>query len=135
MAAVSVLLVLDDADEAYMYSVGLELRGFDCATVTTRSAPAAPGASVDVVVVDDGAETAGPAWDTLQRYCELPAGPPVVLLTAFVRSDRTTRDKLARIGCAAFVAKPCPPDRLASILWRVLAGERGIEETAADEDS
>lgn len=53
---------------------------------------------------------------------------PLVLVSASVREDGATRARARRLGCAAFVAKPCLPEQLAAVVRRVVAGESRIEE-------
>ena len=126
MGTPKVLLVIDDHDEAEMYAHGLTPE-FEVKVVPTDADPT--GDRVDLIVADDGGETSGPAWQVLERFCASEDSPPTVLLTAHIRADRAVRARLTRIGCAAFVAKPCTPMGLASVLHRVLRGERGIEQT------
>ena len=124
-----VLLVIDDRDEAEMYAHGLTP---DFEVKVVPSDADLRGHHVDLIVTDDGGETYGPAWQVLERFCASENWPPTVLLTAHIRADRAVRERVARIGCAAFVAKPCTPTALARVLHRVLCGERGIEETRAE---
>ena len=54
---------------------------------------------------------------------------PVVVLTAAIRPDGANRQMARQMpNCASFVAKPCDPWLLVSVIERVLAGERAIEE-------
>jgi CheY-like chemotaxis protein len=67
------------------------------------------------------------AWAFIQRLASDVPTIPVILLTAMVRPDRSNRLKARRLGCAAFVAKPCSPARLVDVVLRVERGERGLE--------
>jgi AmiR/NasT family two-component response regulator len=64
-------------------------------------------------------------WGVCQRMCALlePA-TPLIVLTGWI--DGEARRIADDIGCAAFVAKPAPPERLLAVLQRARSGERGI---------
>jgi CheY-like chemotaxis protein len=127
-----VLLCNLAGDDLDMYRLGLEADGFQVESVSPApdSVPA-PAHPTDIVVLDlqpihDGI-TARLPWELvplIRRWCR---DVPVVLLTAYVRPDAATRSRARHETLAAFVAKPCPPGALASILRAVLRGERGIE--------
>ena len=79
--------------------------------------------SVGAVIVD----VANPPvdWAVCHRMRELlEPGAPLIVLTGWIDSD--ARRIADDIGCAAFVAKPAPPERLLAVLQRARAGERGI---------
>jgi two-component system, cell cycle response regulator DivK len=120
--------VLNDADEALMYALALERVGFIATWRDSRTFTMEEYAAADVMVVNDGGAEIGPMWEVLEQVCGLDSTRPVIVLSAYVRADRETRERAAGLGCAAFVAKPCTPDRLLAIVRRVLAGERGLEE-------
>jgi DNA-binding NtrC family response regulator len=68
-----------------------------------------------------------PQWDEWLRITGTRDGkPPVVVLTGWVAQDGRFRRRAFALGCAAFVAKPCHPRVLVSVLRRVLDGERHI---------
>jgi len=79
--------------------------------------------SVGAVIVD----VANPSvdWAVCHRMRELlEPGAPLIVLTGWIDSD--ARRIADDIGCAAFVAKPAPPERLLAVLQRARAGERDI---------
>jgi DNA-binding response OmpR family regulator len=81
---------------------------------------------VAVVLVDVLAESEWRECAALVAEDAL-AGVPVVVLTGWVSADGHFRDLTAAIGCAAFIAKPCPAEVVVRIVEQVRRGERGIE--------
>lgn len=65
-------------------------------------------------------------WDDCACIGQAAGSPPVVVMTGWVASDGSFRQRAFDSGCAAFVSKPCHPRVLACILRRVLDGERRI---------
>lgn len=123
-----VLFVYQSDDDADLYTVGLSMAGIEVTAVTpVQAVMAASVRAVDAVVISCSLED-----ETGWRVCRLlhtvtAPDTPLVLLTAWVREDGLYRSRAREVGCAAFVAKPCTPERLATVIERVCAGERGIE--------
>ena len=116
-----ILLVDDDADTLEMYELGLSAGGFSPTGIRDGTSVARHVDTVrpDAVVTDLQLHgTTG--WGVMKSLKEHAAGRgiPVVLLTGHSNPDI---DRQAReLGCAAVLTKPCSPDDLASVLWRVL---------------
>jgi CheY-like chemotaxis protein len=113
-----VLVVDDDADTREMYAEFLGDCGFG--VVQARDGLAALDAvqavHPDVVVTD----AQMPGMDGLELARELAAsGSPLPVIFITGRTDLT--DAIERGGCAAVLAKPCPPQALAEIVHAVLA--------------
>ena len=117
-----ILLVDDDADTLEMYQVGLAVAGFttlgarDGASVARQLDAARP----DAIVTDLQLHGVN-GWEVMQALKRQGWGPaiPVILLTGYSSPDV---DRQAReFGCAAVLTKPCIPDDLATVLWRVLS--------------
>ena len=116
-----VLLVDDDADTLEMYEIALSGAGF--VTVGTREATSV-GLQLDTVhpdvVVTDLQLHGATGWNVMQSLKDHGGGEiPVVLLTGYSSEeiDRQAQD----LGCVAVLTKPCTPDELGVVLWRVLA--------------
>jgi DNA-binding response OmpR family regulator len=80
----------------------------------------------DIVLMD---VTKFEQWNDCGCLGRLEAAPPVVVLTGWVAGDGRFRRRAFDAGCAAFVAKPCHPRVLVTVLRRVLDGERHIALT------
>ena len=126
---VRVLLVSDNEDERELYESGLPLLGFSVESATRLEDLQArlAGTTADILLLnlrlgDD--ET----WRLLEEIrCGESLGVPGVVLTGSVRGDAANRVRARVGGCAAFVAKPCTPEALASVLRAVHAGARALE--------
>ena len=66
------------------------------------------------------------AWALAERLVPTTS---VIILTSLIRPDRANRQAARRLGCAAFIAKPCSPRQLLDVVHRVQHGERGLEIT------
>jgi DNA-binding NtrC family response regulator len=129
MAGAPFLIVSDDIDiqDAYVYFLRR-------ARIAAVSAPSADGALsfvretppravlYDVITASDWV-----ACGELRAH--LPTPSPMVVLTAWVSPDRVWREQARRIGCVAFLAKPCDPQTVLETLIRATAGEPWIEHT------
>jgi DNA-binding response OmpR family regulator len=134
---IATLLIADSDEDLDLYSVGLLACGIEV-TATRTADDGTFIASVphfDAIVLSVVAPH-GVGWEGCERLRSHSAtsGLPLVVLSASVRADRANRDRARRLGCAAFVAKPCTPERLAFIIRRVLAGERAIEDLGCGTD-
>jgi CheY-like chemotaxis protein len=113
-----VLVVDDDADTREMYAEFLGICGFGVVQAHDGHAAldAVHATHPDVVVTD----AQMPGMDGLELARELAAsGSPLPVIFITGRTDLT--DALERGGCAAVLAKPCPPQALADIVHAVLA--------------
>jgi DNA-binding response OmpR family regulator len=125
MSQARVLLVSVDPDVRALYT---EWFARTANLVTTCSAsfdearPVLDQGGADVVLVD---LLRSAQWD---EWLPNRGGdsPPVVVLTGWVADDGRFRRRAFGLGCAAFVAKPCHPRVLVTVLRRVLDGERHI---------
>lgn len=126
MAQARVLLVSVDPDARALYT---EWFARTANLVTTCSASLAEAQPIldergaDVVLVD---LTRPAQWSEWSLCGWADDGPPVVVLTGWVAGDGRFRRRAFGLGCAAFVAKPCHPRVLVTVLRRVLDGERHI---------
>jgi CheY-like chemotaxis protein len=116
-----VALVVDDvAENRDLYTVGLGASDFEVHTASNGSDGIAKAIALrpDVIVLDfampvmDGGETARRlAADERTRAI------PIVMLSAF--AEHVPRE--VRLGCAAFLAKPCLAEDLAALLQLIVA--------------
>ncbi|MBA3887957.1 MAG: response regulator [Acidobacteria bacterium] len=128
MRSPTVLLVGDNQDEREMYEASLPLLSFvvhsidNLANVRSALEQHNPAVLVLNLRLDDEM-----TWTLLEEArCGSAFSVPGVLLTGSVRGDAANRVRARANGCAAFVAKPCPPDALAAVLHAVLAGARDL---------
>ena len=117
-----VLLVDDEPDQVEMYTLGLELAGFDVISALngTEGIRLAMQSLPDAVVLDIRLPDIM-GWDVCAT---LKADPrtkhiPVVILTA--AATATLPQQVSASGCAAYLLKPCFPDQLARQVRQVLA--------------
>lgn len=115
-----VLVVDDDADTRELYTVGLAGLGFHVETARDGVEGVARAITLepDVIVLD----FAMPTMDGGQAALLLAEDPrtrgiPILMLSAF--ADLIPRD--VRLGCAAFLAKPCTPQDLGALLHLIIA--------------
>ncbi len=66
-------------------------------------------------------------WLFIEQVRNRQPGIPIVILTSLVRPDGANRARARRLGCAAFVGKPCGLNVLVDVVVRVVRGERGLE--------
>jgi CheY-like chemotaxis protein len=115
-----VLVVDDDSDTREMYAEFLGDCGFGVVQARDGAAAldAAQAVHPDVVVTD----AQMPGMDGLELARELAASgsPPAVI---FITGRTDLLATMERGGCAAILAKPCPPQALADIVRAVLAAE------------
>ncbi len=116
-----VLIAEGHADTRELYALGLSAMGFDVVVAHdwTDGVRRAWEIHPDVIVTDlpipqdDG----WPFLSDLKRHPRT-RDIPVVAVTGYVQPS--LRERALRDGCAAFFAKPCAPDDLATELRRVL---------------
>jgi CheY-like chemotaxis protein len=114
------VLVVDDVEDTReMYARALRAAGFRAieARDGREAIDTATAALPDVVVMD----YAMPRMDGAEATRRLAGHPrtdhiPVIIISAY--ADEVPRD--VRLGCAAFLPKPCAPDRLVALLPLVL---------------
>lgn len=76
-------------------------------------------------------------WESLAAFrCEIEPWIPVVVVSSCVAADRKYRLLARRMGCAAFVAKPCSPSIVVRAVERAVngGGWTEYEEEPADQD-
>jgi CheY-like chemotaxis protein len=123
-----VLLVTDTDEERDLYSSSLPMYGFrvSCVDAVEEVRDAVQMLRPDLIVLNIrlGAES---TWEVLEQIrCGSALDVPGVLVTGSIRPDAANRLRASASGCAAFVATPCTPAALATILRSVLSGERGL---------
>jgi len=119
-----VVLVEPEADSRQMYSGFLGHRGFLPVPVSTASDALLVGHQADVIITGillpgamDGVELIGRL-----RSAERTARVPIIVLTEC--AWRTERERALEAGCDVFLAKPCLPKVLVSIIRRLLSHRR-----------
>ena len=116
-----ILLVEDFDDARELYSTCLRSSGYEVIEAATgmEAVTLARSASPDLILMD----LLLPGMDGWQATAELKRDPrvrhvPIVALTAHALSDE--RERIARLGCDAFLAKPCLPPDLIRTVDRIL---------------
>jgi two-component system cell cycle response regulator DivK len=116
-----ILLVEDFDDARELYSICLRSSGYDVieAATGTEALALARSASPDLILMD----LLLPGVDGWQATAELKSDPlvkhvPIVALTAHALTDE--RERIASLGCDAFLAKPCLPPDLIRTVDRIL---------------
>lgn len=117
------MLVQTDAETTERWAVDLGREGH--AVIEARTLRDAPTflreGGIDVVVIDCHGQCTGVI--ELARDIELlPDAPPIVL----VSSSPVAPEVSARIGAAAFLAKPCESSELISVISRLLGALRPV---------
>ena len=119
---IRVLLIDPFVEEAEMYRTFLQCGGFSV-TVCADSALACQTAEEqrpDVVVTRLRQQSSLTGIQVAQRLKSTPATqavPVVIISTSILTTDR---EAAAAAGCDAYVPLPCPPDKLAAELRRLL---------------
>ena len=80
---------------------------------------------LDAVIVDVEAAV---DWRHLRDVAETrPPTAPLIVMTSWSAPDGRYRQMAFRMGCDAFVTKPCSAETLIAAVARLAAGERAIE--------
>jgi CheY-like chemotaxis protein len=124
-----VLFVYPAGPERDLYAAALRAGGFEVVVETGVRGAAArfEGAEPPDVIVMELLPEPDSAWAFVERRCADRPAIPVIILTSLIRPDSLNRRRARRLGCAAFVAKPCSLAQLTAIVSRVRQGERGLE--------
>ncbi|HZM92338.1 MAG TPA: response regulator [Vicinamibacterales bacterium] len=124
-----ILLVEDFDDARELYSTCLRSSGYDVIEASTgnEAVELARSASPDLILMD----LLLPGMDGWQATAELKSDPrvkhvPIVALTAHALSDE--RERIANLGCDAFLAKPCLPPDLIRTVDRILGRATAFPE-------
>jgi CheY-like chemotaxis protein len=121
-----VLLVSQDRDSCDLYKEWFTRTAnlhTTCMSTISQATRVLGHHAADVVLID---VTTFEHWKDCASFGLLEGAPPVVVLTGWVAADGRFRRRAFDAGCAAFVAKPCHPRVLVTVLRRVLDGERFI---------
>ena len=125
-----ILLVEDFEDARELYSMCLRSSGYEVieAATGTEAVALARSASPDLILMD----LLLPGLDGWQATAELKRDPlvkhvPIVALTAHALTDE--RERIASLGCDAFLAKPCLPPDLIRTVDRILGRPMAPPET------
>ena len=119
----SILLVESDRDTAEQWSAVLRTRGNEVVvTDALRDVlPLIMEGGIDVVVLDAYSPRNGLV--ELARSIEaIPDAPPIVLVSGSPDAPEIS----ARMGAAAFLAKPCEPNELLAAVGRLLGQVRPV---------
>jgi CheY-like chemotaxis protein len=126
----TILLVEDFDDARELYSTCLRSSGYDVIEAATGADAVALARSVtpDLILMD----MLLPGIDGWQATAELKNDPqlrhvPIVALTAHALSDE--RERIAKLGCDGFLAKPCLPPDLIRTVDRILGRAAAPETT------
>ena len=69
-----------------------------------------------------------PDWESLAAFRrEVDARLPIVVVSSCLAADRSYRQLAQRMGCAAFIAKPCSPSIVVQALQYAANGGEWIE--------
>jgi CheY-like chemotaxis protein len=128
MPRARILIVAPDEETGELYSLSLGSPA-RCGTKVVLDSDAAQealdaGPHYDAILLDVARP---PDWRACAGLASHSAETPVVAVTGWVADDRRYRKRAFDAGCAAYVLKPCVPDRLAEAVERVRRGERLIE--------
>jgi len=125
----TILLVEDFDDARELYATCLRSSGYHVieAATGTDAVALARSASPHLILMD----MLLPGMDGWQATTMLKSDPqvkhvPIVALTAHALSDE--RERIARIGCDAFLAKPCLPPDLIRTVDRILGRQTAFPE-------
>ena len=126
----TILLVEDFDDARELYSTCLRSSGYDVieAATGTDALALARSASPHLILMD----LLLPGMDGWQATAELKRDPrlkhvPIVALTAHAFSEE--RERIANLGCDAFLSKPCLPPDLIRTVDRILGRPTAHPET------
>jgi len=126
-----IILLVEDYDDAReLYSACLRSSGYHVIEAATGNDAVALARSAmpNLILMD----LLLPGMDGWQATAELKSDPrlkhvPIVALTAHALSDE--RERIARLGCDAFLAKPCLPPDLIRTVDRILGRPTVLPET------
>lgn len=126
----TILLVEDFDDARELYSTCLRSSGYDVIEAATGNDAVALARSArpNLILMD----LLLPGMDGWQATAELKSDPqlkdvPIVALTAHALTDE--RERITRLGCDAFLAKPCLPPDLIRTVDRILGRSSVHPET------
>jgi two-component system, cell cycle response regulator DivK len=129
-----VLLVDDHADSVQGYDEYLALCGLRMESASTgeqalgRLNELAP----DVVVMDIGLPGLT-GWEAVEKIRSHASTAEIPIIAFSGYAEATDRQRAEDLGCDAFLAKPCPPAKLAAAIGRVLARRWGGDVAAKSE--
>jgi two-component system, cell cycle response regulator DivK len=118
-----VLIIDDNEDTADMYALGLSQAGFEPLIARDGfdglkiACEMTPDAVVTDVVLHGPMD--GLTLTRRLRYEERTCRTPIIVVTG--RVSEGDRNEANRAGCDMFLAKPCPPDELATQVRRILS--------------
>jgi CheY-like chemotaxis protein len=116
-----VLLVQPESDDRDMYAEFLRYRRFHpvIAATVSDALKLAPGSDVIVTGISLPGGSDGFELITQLRRDQRTKTTPIIVLTATMMN--AVRERSARLGCNAFLRKPCLPDALVREVRRVLS--------------
>jgi CheY-like chemotaxis protein len=126
----TILLVEDFDDARELYAICLRASGYEVIEAATgdEAVALARSAAPDLILMD----MLLPGIDGWQATAELKQDPrlkhvPIVALTAHALSDE--RERVSKLGCDGFLAKPCLPPDLIRTVDRILGRHTASPET------
>jgi CheY-like chemotaxis protein len=127
-----VFIVDGHQDIRELYTGALPALGFDVMAVAdSAEAYSRAWESHPDIIVTELALPHRDGWELLRNLKNDPRTRdiPVVVLTG--DGEQPVRSRAAHEDCAAFFAKPCPPEHLAIELWHLLNRQTSDEHAAA----
>ena len=123
------LIVEDDANSREGYRIYLSGAGFDVHTLAGGSDAVdfVRTAAPDLVVLDLGLPDLD-GWEVARRLKSDDKTKQIPIIAFSGRSMQHEQVSALRAGCDVYLTKPCPPDRLLSMIKKLL----GITTPASD---
>jgi CheY-like chemotaxis protein len=120
LSSTTVLLVEPPADDRAMYAAYLRELGFAAVEQDNPDEAFRQAAGADLVVTGIGLRERADGLTLVERLRrhEATRRLPIIVLSACAFDE--DRDRALAAGCDTFLAKPCPPERLASEARRLL---------------
>jgi len=118
----TVLIVEDDEDSRYVYTLILEANGFKVVTATSgvEGLTLARAVHPDAILMDVSIpETDG--WTVTETLKADSATRPIPIIVITAHAFPEDHERAEEVGCDAFLTKPCEPRQVLEEVQRVLA--------------
>lgn len=116
-----VLIVEDDEDSRYVYTLILEANGFEVVTATSgvEGLSLAREVRPDAILMDVSIpETDG--WTVTETLKGDEATRPIPIIVITAHAFPEDHERAEQVGCDAFLTKPCEPRQVLEEVQRVL---------------
>ena len=120
--SLTVLIVEDDEDSRYVYTLILEANGFEVVTATSgvEGLTLARTLRPDAILMDVSIpETDG--WTVTETLKGDAATRPIPIIVITAHAFPEDHERAEEVGCDAFLTKPCEPRQVLEEVQRVLA--------------